>query len=102
MHPESTTKKDEKLREIIREIAAQYIQRESNQSSMITVTNVVISNKGKRAVILFTVLPEEKQAVVLDFLKRHREDFQEYARSQSRIGRIPFFDFEIDLGEKNR
>jgi ribosome-binding factor A len=103
LDPDKTpTKKDERIREIVRELAMQFIQRESNQSSLITVTDVMLGDRGKRSTILFTVLPENKQDIALDFLKRQRGDFQEYARTHSRIGRLPLFDFAIDFGEKNR
>jgi ribosome-binding factor A len=94
--------KDEKLKEIIREQASQFIQRESNGASMITVTNIVILNRGKNARILFTVWPESKQQVVTEFLKRQGTEFQDYVRKNSGLGRVPFFDFDIDFGEKNR
>ncbi|OHA15872.1 MAG: hypothetical protein A3G52_01525 [Candidatus Taylorbacteria bacterium RIFCSPLOWO2_12_FULL_43_20] len=95
-------RRDEKIRHAIKELAAKYVQQESSGASLITITDVRITNNGKNADILFTVLPEDKAHTVEKFLKRKRSDFQEYARVNSRIGRIPFFDFDIDLGEKNR
>ena len=95
-------RKDEKSREIVRALAADCGQRESNQTSMVTVTDVAMGDQGRNATIYFTVLPSEKEAVVLDFLTRKRADFQAYARSHSRLGRLPLFDFAIDKGEKHR
>jgi len=94
--------RDEKIKHAIQELASKFIQSESSGASLITVTDVRISNNGKNALILFTVLPEDKMKTVASFLKRKRGDFQEFVRGNSRIGRIPFFDFAIDLGEKNR
>jgi ribosome-binding factor A len=97
-----TPHQDEKLKQMIRELAASFVQLESNGASIITITNVTVADRGSRAKILFTVLPVEKQAVVEEFLKRKRIDFQEFVRSKSRIMRVPLFDFAIDHGEKNR
>jgi ribosome-binding factor A len=91
-----------RIREIVRVLATSFISLESNYTSLITVTGVEISKRGDRAVIMFTVLPEEKESDALDFLKRKRADFREYVKKESRLARIPFFDFEIDMGEKNR
>lgn len=102
MEHKTDPNKDEKLKEIVRGLAADFVQRESNHSSLVTVTNVLVGNRGKHATILFTVLPENKQEIVEEFLKRKRAEFQDYVRSKSRLGRVPLFDFEIDYGERNR
>ena len=94
--------KDGRLRDIIHDLASKFIQRESNGTSLVTVTDVHIGDSGKQAIIFFTVLPKDKEKAAIDFLKRQRSEFREYAMEHSRMGRIPFFDFEIDSGEKNR
>ena len=95
-------RRDEKLKTIIQNLAATFVGLESSNASLITVTRVELLDHAKRALILFTTLPTEKEGTALLFLKRKRAEFQEYVRENSRVGRIPFFDFEIDLGEKNR
>ena len=94
--------RSEKLIKIIRTAAAEFLQKESNGASLITVTDVRLSNDEKYATILFTVLPEEKEEAALEFTKRMRSEFREYVRTHTKIGKIPMFDFEIDLGEKHR
>ena len=94
--------KDERLKEIIRELAAQYFSRESNRQSMITITDVEIQSRGGRAVILMTVLPEKEEETALGFAHRQLSDFREFVQNNSRIARVPFFDVKIDIGEKNR
>jgi ribosome-binding factor A len=96
------SEKDDRLKEVVRSLAAEYLQRESNGLSLITVTDVSITDRGGRATVYFTVLPEGKQKAALDFVKRKRAEFREHVMEKSRIGRIPFFDFAIDVGEKNR
>lgn len=95
-------KREEKIKDLIKEIASKFLNIESNRVSMVTVTNVEISNDGKCATIFFTVYPNSKEKAVLDFVKRKRSEFRDFAKKNTRVGRIPFFDFEIDAGEKHR
>lgn len=94
--------RDEKIIKIIKIAAANFLERESNGASLITVTDVKLSNDGKYATILFTVLPEDKQNAALEFAKRMRSEFKDYIKKNTKIGIIPMFDFGIDFGEKHR
>lgn len=94
--------KDKRSEEVIRELAARFLSLESNRTSLVTVTRVDVFNRGKNAVIFFTVLPENKEKAVLDFTKRKRAEFRDYMKEHSKLPIIPFVDFEIDFGEKNR
>jgi len=94
--------KQDKINNQIKELAARFMQRESNGQSLITITNSQVSNDGKCVNILFTVLPEEKESDALDFAKRKRSEFRDFVKSELRLGRIPTFDFDIDRGEKHR
>lgn len=97
-----TNQKEDKLKELIRELAAEYFSRESNRQSLITITDVEIFSRGGKARILMTVLPETAEAGALEFAHRQLTDFRQYVMDKSRIGRIPFFEVAIDIGEKNR
>ncbi len=97
-----TSSRDQKLKDIIKEAAAKFLQRESNYTSLLTVTDVSLSDRSNRATIFFTVLPQEKEKGALDFTKRKRAEFREFFKEQARMRALPFFDFEIDKGEKNR
>lgn len=95
------------MKDIIKELAGSFIQNESNYTALITVTDVSLSDHGKQSTIFFTVLPvgttgEDKERAALDFMKRKRTEFREYVQEKSRLSKIPFFDFAIDMGEKNR
>jgi ribosome-binding factor A len=94
--------KDGRLKDLIQALAGDFISRESNGTSLITVTSVVVSDNGARAMIFFTVMPADKEVAAYDFLKRSRSEFREFVMDKVRMRRIPFFDFEIDGGEKNR
>ncbi|MFA6297079.1 MAG: ribosome-binding factor A [Candidatus Paceibacterota bacterium] len=93
--------RNEKIKEEVHHLASEFLSRESNRDALITVTNTFLSDDNKYATILFTTLPENKEKAVLDFLKRKRGEFKEYVKNHSKIGRIPFFDFEIDEGQKS-
>jgi ribosome-binding factor A len=66
------------------------------------VTSVRTFDANKNATIYFTVFPEDQENTALDFLKRKRTEFKEFVKEKALLGRVPFFDFQIDLGEKNR
>jgi ribosome-binding factor A len=98
----TTTFRDEKLKDQIKKWAAEFLQRESNGNSLITVTDVKISTDAKEATILFTVLPEIKQEAALEFARRQLSEFRDFLGEKVKIGRMPFFHFDIDRGEKHR
>ena len=98
----TTTFRDEKLRDQIMKWAAEFLQRESTGQSLITVTDVKIGGEAREATILFTVLPESKQEAALEFARRQLGDFREFINKKVKAGRMPFFHFDIDTGEKHR
>lgn len=88
-------------REIAR-AAGRYITEESNGTSLITVTHADLSPNSSNSTIYVSILPESAEETALDFLKRHRSDFRTWITKEVRFKRVPFFDFSIDYGEKNR
>ena len=94
--------KDKKIEEVIKKAAARFLLEEGGITSLLTVTHVIVSTKFEQATVYFTAFPVDKEKTALDFLKRKRSEFKEYLRNETKLGRIPFVDFELDLGEKNR
>jgi ribosome-binding factor A len=94
--------KDEKSASLLSKFAAEYFLIESNKDSLLTVTKTDILDKGKRALIFFTVLPREKEEITLEFAKRRRNDFRQFVMSKKSFGFVPRIDFCIDEGEHNR
>ena len=94
--------KHNRLAEYIREVAAEYLVRESNRDSLITVTAVELSDKETRARILISVLPAEKEGDALEFVERKANDLRLFFMKKVKIRRAPRLSFAIDLGEKNR
>lgn len=96
------SQKDEKLKEVIRMLAAEFFSRESNRTSLITITDVVLKSRTGKSIILFTVMPRDQEAAALDFMRRRLGDLREYVGNHAKMMRVPFFDVAIDKGEKNR
>lgn len=94
--------KEERVREIIRKKASEFLELESSGSALITVTDVKFTDKNTKALISFTVFPADKESGALDFAKRKRSDFREFLKKETKLFQLPFIDFAIDLGEKNR
>ena len=79
-----------------------FLLRNLQVASLITVTSASLSKDGKRATVFFTVFPDSGEPEALKRAKALRSDFQEHMRKNSGLGRVPFLDFAIDGGEKNR
>lgn len=94
--------RDERMKEILRDLAARFLLLNGNKSSLLTVTDVKLTRDGKYATIFFTVFPDSFEKTALEFAKRKRSEFKEFIKENSKLGRIPQIDFEIDSGEKNR
>jgi ribosome-binding factor A len=98
----SKSQRQKRVSELIREIASKLISRETNRTSLITVTNIDISPDLKQCTVYVSVFPENGQDSAVNFLKRKRKELKAAVRQNSNLRNIPFFDFEIDQGEKNR
>jgi len=92
----------DKVANLLKELGAQFLERENNNTSLITVTSCNVSPDLKRATIFITVLPDEKEHDALDFAKRKRGSMREYFKKNVPIKNVPFINIEIDKGEKNR
>jgi len=94
--------RNEKVASLIKEMTAEFLGRVDNHTSLITITGATASPDLKRATIYITVLPEAKERDALAFVKRQRSELRGLLKKKMEIKNIPFLDFEIDQGEKNR
>ncbi|HAQ02448.1 hypothetical protein A2467_00910 [Candidatus Nomurabacteria bacterium RIFOXYC2_FULL_36_8] len=92
----------EKITNHIKELAATFIEREAGPTSLITVTRVLLSPDNKRAKIMISVLPREKENAAFGFIRRNLGDLRKHVKKGLKINPIPFLEVEIDEGEKNR
>ncbi len=94
--------RNEKVANLIRELAASFLVKEDNRTSLITITSTTVSPDLKRATVYMTVLPEAKEKLALEFVKRKRGELREFLKKNMTTKVVPFLDVAIDLGEKNR
>ncbi len=92
----------EKVANLVKELSAKFLEKENNNTSLITVTSASVSSDLKQATIFITVFPDNKEKEALEFAKRKRSDLRDELKKLLKIKVIPFLDVEIDNGEKNR
>jgi ribosome-binding factor A len=76
--------------------AAEYINRESNRQSLITVTRVQVDDRGTEAIIFISIYPETKAHAALDFLNRSHDEFKRFVRSRLKMHDIRKYRFLQD------
>lgn len=95
--------RDNKIGEMYKNMAAEFLERESTIMGLMTVTDILMSRNRKDVTILFTVFPDKYQEQALIFTRRIRSDFRDYVKDKMKyLATMPIFDFAIDFGEKNR
>jgi ribosome-binding factor A len=98
----NTPQRREQISQAIAAALSDFIARESNRTSLITITRVLLEDNLTTATALITVLPDSAQNDVLHFLRRNRGEARSYLSKRGTIGRVPLIDFAIDTGERNR
>ena len=94
--------KEKKLNTEMKKIVSEFIERESNRTSLITVTRCEISKDLEQLKVYFTVFPESEERKVLSFLERKKWEARDYLKKRIRTRVLPKLSFSIDEGEKNR
>ena len=83
----------ERAEEVLVQAASEFINRESNRNSMITVTNVETRNRSKHVTVFVSVFPEKETRAACDFLNRKRNEFREYLKKHTRFHPLPIVTF---------
>lgn len=83
-------------------LAAGFINESSNRTSMITVTNIELRERGTKAVFYISVFPAESAQGAVDFLKRRRPEMRAYLKRHGKLRVLPHVDVMLDEGERNR
>lgn len=97
-----STNRDERLKGMLRDMAAEFVAREAGKQSLITVTDVAVTPNEKEVTVFITVLPAEKEQAAIDFLNRQASELRAYFKAHAKLRVLPFPKFMIDFGEKNR
>ena len=92
----------DRVRSLITELVASFIQNEANPNPLITVTNVTTSPDYKKVTVFITTIPDGGEEDALIFLKRKARDIRTHIKKKSNLKIIPHLDFEIDRGERHR
>jgi ribosome-binding factor A len=92
----------QKVEQLVKELTAQFLNRESTNASLITVTSASVSPDLKKATIFITAFPDTGEKTALLFAKRKRSEMREFLKEYMQTKNVPFIDVEIDRGEKNR
>ena len=79
--------KDDKAAELIKNAVAEYINTESNKTTLITVTGARLTKDWARCTILVTVFPDDKTKGALDFLTRKRGEVRDYVKDRVKMSR---------------
>lgn len=96
------TNRNERLKEALREVAAEFLAREAGRQSLITVTRADLSEDGKRGTVFVTVLPDSAEQNAIDFANRNRTEFGNFYKTRIKGALPPYVEFVLDRGEKNR
>lgn len=96
------SQRQNQVSEQLAHLAADFLGKESNRQSLLTVTRADVAPDLSKATVFFTVMPESYQATALDFTKRKRTEFRTFLKKHTKLRRLPFVEFEIDYGEKHR
>ena len=87
---------------IFRKTIDEYISRNSGGKSIITITSIEQADRSNNVTVRVSVLPENQENAVIDFLTRNVNDIREDIKKKTKVGILPFLHFEIDKGEKHR
>ncbi len=95
-------KKHERAKGILKDLVADFLERISNRTSLITVTGLEVTDNEKEATILISVLPDHQAPAAVDFIGRNLTELRQYIMKKSKLRSVPYFRVMLDLGEKNR
>lgn len=87
---------------MLKDLAADFLSRASNRTSLITVTRVILADDLKRVDVFLSVIPNDKEKAALIFANRMTNEFKEFIKAHSRIRILPRIHFAPDMGEQNR
>lgn len=89
------------MQETVRIVAAEFLAREANRNTLITVTRAETSSDGKRVNIFISVFPDAMEEQAVKFANRNRTELSDFFKKRVK-GLPPHVEFVIDRGEKNR
>jgi ribosome-binding factor A len=95
------TSKDDRLAAALHTAAAEFLNRESNRRSLVTVTHVDWPAGEKTARVFVSVFPQKDTRAVMDFLSRQHDAFMAFLKKSVKLHILPYVTFLPDpsMGE---
>ena len=90
-----TAKKDDRLISAIHAAAAEFINRESNRRSLVTVTSADLPDE-KHARVFISVFPQKDAHAAMDFLARRHGEFMAFLKKSVKLHTVPIVSFLPD------
>ena len=91
--------KSQAYAEVLRQEISTWITENSNNRSLITITNIEVAKGFKNAMVYISVLPEDQADFVITFLERKVRDIQRHLQNRINHRRLPFLRFTHDKSE---
>lgn len=86
----------------LQEIISIFLNKEVSSKSVVTVTHCEVGRDLKNVTAFLSVFPASFELEALKFAKRKRSELRSLIAKELPIKNIPFVEFKIDVGEKNR
>jgi ribosome-binding factor A len=94
--------RNEKAEIMLYEALGLFVARESNRTSLITVTGVRLERAGTVAVVYVSVIPDHGAKGAVDFLSRRTEEARAFIKKRVRISKLPQVRFVHDDSARTR
>ena len=91
-----SSRRNARLISALEHATAEFVNRESNRKSLITVMRVELAERDRLARIFVSVLPADQTGAAIDFLSRHKEGLSEYLKKKIQIHALPRIEFLPD------
>ncbi len=91
----------EKVNSLLMQLASAFLQKEAS-GALVTITRIETSKDLKLSKIFISIFPESKEKEIFGKIKAKAGEFRDYSSSKIKMKFLPYFEFEIDQGEKAR
>ncbi|OGG44639.1 hypothetical protein A2841_00735 [Candidatus Kaiserbacteria bacterium RIFCSPHIGHO2_01_FULL_48_10] len=93
-----SARRNDRLLSSLSQAVAEFISRESNRTSLITVTRVELANHDSLARVFVSVLPPEQGHAAIDFLTRQEREARDFLKKRIEMRILPKLVFQLDPG----
>ena len=98
----SSPRRQERFSEEVGHLAAEFLERESDGRTLITITRTEISPDLKYVTVYCSIFPESAEERAMGFVTRKAKEFPKFLAGRGQFGRLPRISFKSDKGEIKR